>query len=67
MTMSEFETILDRIDGVDHRLADLRDEFHQHAAVELSLKQRRSNRVPLLTCLAAYIAAAVAIVALIWR
>lgn len=43
MTMSEFETLLNRIDGVSAKLEALAVQFAAHASVEDSANKRRGR------------------------
>jgi hypothetical protein len=67
LTMSEFQTILQRIDNVRTEVQALAVQLQGHLAVAESDERHRGGRVSWLQVGASWLAAAVAVTALFWR
>jgi hypothetical protein len=67
MTMSEFAQILARLDGQREQIAQLHVKLEAHCAAEEALAKRAATRPAWLSAAASWVAAAVAVAALLWR
>jgi hypothetical protein len=67
LTMSEYESLLTRIDDVREKVESVSYTLAAHVAVEAAVSARRSSWVPILAAGGAWVAALAALAATIWR